>query len=76
LIRWGVLGGLFDPFCYRAHGVISGRLIEDLSLNLGLDWLLSQHALDRRGGDAVSPGDLADALALAAIALDGGIVEY
>ena len=56
--------------------MISGRLIEDLSLNLGLDWLLSQHALDRRGGDAVSPGDLADALALAAVLLDCYIIEY
>ena len=45
-------------------------------MGLGLDWLLSQHTLDRRDGDAVSPGDLADALALTTVALDGGMVEY
>ena len=60
--------------------MISSRLIEDLiedlSLGLGLDWLLSQHTLDRRGGNAMPPGDLADALPLAAVALDGGTVKY
>ena len=56
--------------------MISGRLIEDLSLNLGLDWLLSQHTLDRRGGDAVSPGDLTETLAMQTVLLDCGVVQF
>jgi len=47
-----------------------------MNLSLGLDWLLSQYTLDRRRGNTVSPGDLADALALAAVILDGSIVEF
>ena len=56
--------------------MISGRFIEDMNLSLGLDWLLSQYTLDRRRGNTVSPGDLADALALATVTLDGSIIEY
>ena len=71
----GLARGFSEPFCHRLKRLGSGCFAERFQyLCLGRE--LSQHTLYSGRRNAMAFGDLSDALALAAVALDGGVVQY
>src|ERR1035437_5245139 len=57
------------PFVTGAKGQVQAVFFEDM------DWVLMKDALHRGRRDTVSFGDLADALPLDTVVLDGGMVQ-
>src|ERR1035441_1072158 len=66
----GVTRRFWDPFSHRGKRGRSGCFVEDLR------WAFAEHTPDSGCRDAVAFGYLAKALALAAVMLDGGVVQY